>query len=83
MHHEVGARERHSVVHLWPFCPALRIHMSDSTAEILKRLGDYDLECRGEREVKVRVCGLHFKAVLLTEYNWSFSHFSVSVRLCI
>lgn len=31
---------------------ALRIHMSDSTAQILKRLGGYHLDCRGEREVK-------------------------------
>ncbi|XP_052083610.1 uncharacterized protein LOC127720912 [Mytilus californianus] len=31
---------------------ALRIHMSDATAQILIRLGGYHLECRGEREVK-------------------------------
>ena len=30
--------------------------MSDSTAEILKRLSGYELESRGEREVKVRAC---------------------------
>ena len=39
-----------------PSCSALRIHMSDNTAEILKRLGGYDLQCRGQREVKVCVC---------------------------
>lgn len=31
---------------------ALRIHMSDATAQILIRLGGYHLDCRGEREVK-------------------------------
>eukprot|EP00049_Salpingoeca_infusionum_P010535 m.182392 g.182392 ORF g.182392 m.182392 type:complete len:1996 (-) comp14668_c0_seq4:2510-8497(-) len=31
---------------------ALRAHMSDSTYEILQRLGGYHLECRGVRDVK-------------------------------
>ncbi|CAC5406501.1 Guanylate cyclase 32E,Guanylate cyclase soluble subunit beta-2,Head-specific guanylate cyclase,Retinal guanylyl cyclase 2,Heat-stable enterotoxin receptor,Olfactory guanylyl cyclase GC-D,Atrial natriuretic peptide receptor 2,Receptor-type guanylate cyclase gcy-28,Speract receptor,Receptor-type guanylate cyclase gcy-13,Soluble guanylate cyclase gcy-31,Soluble guanylate cyclase gcy-36,Receptor-type guanylate cyclase gcy-21,Soluble guanylate cyclase 89Db,Soluble guanylate cyclase 88E,Guanylate cyclase 2G,Rece len=31
---------------------ALRIHMSDATAQILIKLGGYHLDCRGEREVK-------------------------------
>lgn len=35
---------------------ALRIHMSDSTASILEKLGGYHFECRGEREVKVNKC---------------------------
>ena len=33
--------------------PALRIHMSDSTANILTKLGGYHIEKRGQREVKV------------------------------
>ncbi|EGD73334.1 RGC/RGC protein kinase [Salpingoeca rosetta] len=33
---------------------ALRIHLSDSTAKILERLGGYHLETRGERQVKGR-----------------------------
>ena len=32
---------------------ALRIHMSDSTANILMKLGGYHLTVRGQREVKV------------------------------
>ncbi len=36
-------------------CAALRIHMSESTARILEKLGGYQLECRGEREVKVNI----------------------------
>lgn len=32
---------------------ALRIHMSESTAEILEKLGGYHLQSRGQREVKV------------------------------
>lgn len=35
---------------------ALRIHVSETTAEILKKLGGYHLECRGERDVKVCEC---------------------------
>ena len=33
--------------------PALRVHMSETTAEILMKLGGYHLESRGRREVKV------------------------------
>ena len=33
---------------------ALCIHISDSTAQILDKLGGYHMECRGEREVKGR-----------------------------
>ena len=29
--------------------------MSESTANILKKLGGYHIECRGEREVKVNI----------------------------
>ena len=42
---------------LWPnthiATTALRIHMSEPTAELLKKLGGYQLESRGQREVKV------------------------------
>ena len=31
---------------------ALRVHVSEDTANILKKLGGYQLECRGTREVK-------------------------------
>lgn len=31
---------------------ALRVHVSEDTADILKKLGGYQLECRGIREVK-------------------------------
>ncbi|EDQ86612.1 uncharacterized protein MONBRDRAFT_27986 [Monosiga brevicollis MX1] len=33
---------------------ALRVHLSDTTAQLLKELGGYDLELRGQREVKGR-----------------------------
>ena len=34
-------------------CAALKIHLSESTAVILERLGGYVLLNRGQREVKV------------------------------
>ena len=38
---------------------ALRIHMSEPTAELLKKLGGYHLESRGQREVKVHKYQTH------------------------
>lgn len=37
------------------FFSQLRIHLSDTTASLLKNAGGYDLEYRGEMPVKVRL----------------------------
>lgn len=53
---------------------ALRIHMSDSTADILTKLGGYHIEKRGERQVKV--CNI-------TEiWAWAFTAFR-SYTMCL
>ena len=33
----------------------MKIHLSQSTQESLETVGGYDIECRGEIEVKVRL----------------------------
>ena len=44
--------------------PALRIHMSYSTAEILLRDGGFDLKCRGTILVKVRVNIIRYAQII-------------------
>ena len=34
---------------------ALHVHVSDTTAQLLKQIGGFHLESRGERQIKVRM----------------------------
>ena len=53
--------------------PALRIHMSDSTANILTNLGGYHIEKRGQREVKVQEEKIPRHKFSEYEFGWAFN----------
>ena len=42
----------HAIIHI---LPALHVHVSDTTAQLLKQIGGFHLESRGERQIKVRM----------------------------